>query len=531
MAGFGKLLGGVKVRTKLMIGFSVIAGIVVLVSTLALGYLGDANGRFSGYLDGVGARERLATEVRGAADARAIAARNLVLVTTKEDKELELAAVRQAFSRMTDAVRQLASAVQRDPDTTDRDRELVGRIQSIEAKYAPVATNIVELALAGQRDEAIARIDNDCRPLLAALVRAAADYIDYDHQLADAQAARSQREFQSQRTKLLVACVLAVVAAVAMGWLLGASLTVPLDKAVKVAEAVASGDLTSDIQVTGSDELGLLLTALAQMNANLVKMVGEVRASADGVAHACGEIASGNRDLSTRTEGQASALQETAASMEQMTSTVSQNAGTSRTANELAAATAKAASQGGEVVQRVVATMGDISESSRKIGDIMGVIEGIAFQTNILALNAAVEAARAGEQGRGFAVVAAEVRNLAQRSSSAAKEIRTLIQTSAERVRLGSDLVAQAGASIDSVVAQVQQVRDLISEITVATSEQSTGITQVSQAVAALDQTTQHNAALVEQSAAASDSMRQASEQLMNLISGFKTTRAAAVQL
>ena len=293
-------------------------------------------------------------------------------------------------------------------------------------------------------------------------------------------------------------------------------------QALRVAQAIAAGDLTSRIQVNSRDEMGELLSALKAMNASLARVVQDVRHSSDGVANGAQEIAMGTADLSSRTETQASNLEETAASMEELTSTVNQNADTARQASQLAASATQAAQQGGEVMQQVVATMGDISQSSSRIADIIGVIDGIAFQTNILALNAAVEAARAGEQGRGFAVVAGEVRSLAQRSAAAAKEIKDLITASVARVQTGTQLVAQAGNSVDGIVQQVRRVNDLINEITAASQEQASGIGQVGEAVSQLDSVTQQNAALVEQSAAAAESLKNQAARLAQVVGVFR---------
>ncbi len=295
-----------------------------------------------------------------------------------------------------------------------------------------------------------------------------------------------------------------------------------ITKAVKVAETVAAGDLTSQIDVRTADETGQLLTALRAMNQSLVTMVSSVRQSSETIATGSAQIATGNADLSSRTEMQASNLEETASSMEEITSTVQQNAETSREAARIAREAKLAAEEGGQVVGRVVQTMQGINDSSRRISDIIGVIDGIAFQTNILALNAAVEAARAGEQGRGFAVVAGEVRNLAQRSAQAAKEIKVLIGESVERVESGTGLVAQAGQSVGQIVEQVARVSQLIEGITLASQEQADGIAQVGHAVAQLDQVTQQNAALVEEGAAAADSLRSQSQQLAELVGTFR---------
>jgi methyl-accepting chemotaxis protein len=298
--------------------------------------------------------------------------------------------------------------------------------------------------------------------------------------------------------------------------------SMPLLAAVRVAKMVAAGDLTSRIDVTSRDETGQLMQALKDMNSNLVNTVGHVRAGADTIATISGQIAAGNLDLSSRTEEQASSLEETASSMEQLTSTVKQNADHAHQANLLAAAASQVAVKGGAVVAQVVDTMQDIHASAGKIADIIGVIDGIAFQTNILALNAAVEAARAGEQGRGFAVVATEVRSLAQRSAAAAKEIKTLIGNSAYQVDAGSKLVGQAGATMEQVVANIKQVADIMAEISAASIEQSQGIEQVNQAIIQMDTVTQQNAALVEQAAAAAQSLQDQASQLAQVVGVFK---------
>jgi methyl-accepting chemotaxis protein len=305
-------------------------------------------------------------------------------------------------------------------------------------------------------------------------------------------------------------------------FLIARSITRPLGRAVQVAETVASGDLTSRIEVDSRDETGQLLHALKNMNDSLAQVVGEVRAGTDTIATASGQIAAGNHDLSSRTEEQASSLEQTAASMEELTSTVKQNADNARQANQLAVSASEVAVKGGSVVSQVVDTMGSINASSRKIVDIIGVIDGIAFQTNILALNAAVEAARAGEQGRGFAVVASEVRNLAQRSAAAAKEIKTLIGDSVEKVEEGSKQVAEAGRTMDEIVDSVKRVTDIMGEITAASHEQTQGIEQINQAIAQMDQVTQQNAALVEEASAAAQSLQEQAGSLSQTVSIFK---------
>jgi methyl-accepting chemotaxis protein len=313
-----------------------------------------------------------------------------------------------------------------------------------------------------------------------------------------------------------------ILLATAACWLVTRSITQPLQQAVKLAETVAAGDLSSRVDARHRDETGQLLSALQRMNDSLVRIVGRVRDASDSIATGSSQIATGSADLSQRTEEQASNLQQTAASMEQLTATVNHNADTAREATTLAASASQVAAQGGSVVGEVVSTMEGISTSSKKIADIIGVIDGIAFQTNILALNAAVEAARAGEQGRGFAVVAGEVRTLAQRSAHAAKDIKSLIAESVEKVDNGTRLVADAGQTMQDIVAQVKRVSDLIGEISHSSGEQSSGIGQIGDAVSQLDNVTQQNAALVEESAAAAESLKHQAGELASVVSVFK---------
>ena len=317
-----------------------------------------------------------------------------------------------------------------------------------------------------------------------------------------------------------------VAAALALGLLLAffiaRAISGPLKVASEVAIRVAAGDLTCKIDVTSKDETGQLLQALKDMNDSLVGIVGQVRVGTDTIATASSQIAAGNMDLSSRTEQQASSLEETAASMEELTSTVKQNADNARQANQLAESASQVAVKGGSVVSQVVDTMSAINSSSKKIVDIIGVIDGIAFQTNILALNAAVEAARAGEQGRGFAVVAAEVRNLAQRSAAAAKEIKTLIGDSVDKVEEGSKQVLEAGKTMDEIVGSVKRVTDIMAEITAASQEQTQGIEQINQAITQMDQVTQQNAALVEEAAAAAQSLQEQAGGLSQVVSVFQ---------
>ncbi|MDN2670951.1 methyl-accepting chemotaxis protein [Janthinobacterium sp. SUN026] len=340
--------------------------------------------------------------------------------------------------------------------------------------------------------------------------------------LLDETAAQIRSRYENGRMLLISLGVVAILLGIACAYWITRSITRPITRAVEVAEAVSAGDLTSHIVVESRDETGQLMHALKNMNDKLVSIVGQVRAGTESISTASSEIAAGNLDLSSRTEEQASSLEETASSMEELTSTVKLNADNARSANQLAIDASQIASKGGVVVSEVVSTMGSINDSSRKIVDIISVIDAIAFQTNILALNAAVEAARAGEQGRGFAVVASEVRNLAQRSSAAAKEIKGLIDDSVQKVEAGSQLVDKAGRTMDEIVQSISHVTQIMNQITDASDEQRAGIEQVNQAIGQMDQVTQQNAALVEEAAAAAESMQEQAARLAEVVGVFK---------
>ena len=378
-----------------------------------------------------------------------------------------------------------------------------------------------ELRKQGDLDGAAALVNSTLRPQVSQYVQELDKFVQLQEARRDA--VKQASDQLGQRAFMTGSVIVVLVVALALflsAWLVR-TITQPLARAVGLADAIAEGDLTAHAKDDRRDELGHLLRSLDAMAGRLREVVSEVRSGVESVSSAAHQIATGNHDLSARTEQTAANLQETAASMEELTATVTQSADTARQANQLAATAAQAAEQGGAVVNQVVHSMQSITDSSRKINDIIGVIDGIAFQTNILALNAAVEAARAGEQGRGFAVVAGEVRSLAQRSAEAAKEIKGLITTSVENVEAGSSQVEQAGKSMEDIVSSVRRVSDLIGEITASSTEQRDGIGQVNQAVANLDQMTQQNAALVEEASAAAGSMSEQAQRLAQVVSVF----------
>ncbi|MBI2749312.1 MAG: HAMP domain-containing protein, partial [Burkholderiales bacterium] len=356
-----------------------------------------------------------------------------------------------------------------------------------------------------------------------------AKLMDLQVKLADESENAASQTKGSSAYLLIGVSIAAVVLGVTLALANTRSIVGPVQQAVEVSKMVANGDLSSAIDVRGGDEIAELMRSLQHMQESLARVVSTVRSGSESVAMASAEIAQGNNDLSARTEQQAAALEETSASMSELGSTVNQNADSARQANQLATSASSVAVQGGEVVGRVVETMKDINESSRKIADIISVIDGIAFQTNILALNAAVEAARAGEQGRGFAVVASEVRALAGRSAEAAKEIKTLITASVEKVEQGTRLVDQAGSTMTEVVSSIKRVTDIMGEISAASNEQSLGVGQVGEAIGQMDQATQQNAALVEEMAAAASSMKHQAQELVQTVAVFKLAEGHAV--
>lgn len=408
------------------------------------------------------------------------------------------------------------------------EKQLFDKIMGARKEYSRLRDAAVKAKTDGNAEEADRLLDKEFVPTAAAYQQAINDLVAMQRNSIDAAAAAIEARSSASTQMIALLALGAVLLGAVFSWRLTAGIVGPIRAAVGVAETVAAGDLSQRIDASGKDETGALLRALRHMNDSLTSIVGEVRGGTDTIALASREISAGNLDLSNRTEQQAGALEETAASMEELTSTVRNNADNARQANMLSITASDVAVQGGAVVSQVIDTMGAINEASRKITDIIAVIDGIAFQTNILALNAAVEAARAGEQGRGFAVVASEVRVLAQRSAAAAKEIKELIGASSAQVEAGTRLVDRAGATMEEVVTSIRRVTDIMGEITTATQEQSSGIEQVNQAIGQMDEATQQNAALVEESAAAAAAMQEQAARLAEVVSVFKVEQASA---
>jgi methyl-accepting chemotaxis protein len=514
-----------KIGKKLALGFGIVLLLLAGITVVGVVNMATLNAGTEQIVKMEWVKARLS--IKALDNVRGSAARVLQITAQTDDKEIAKAQERLAanIKVFTDAFNQLEPMLY-----LPEGKRLLAQCRDSAAKYIGEVDKVLAQVKEGKREDASAKAFGDtfaASDVLAADVRA---MLELQEKLLDKRGAESAATYASARMWMISLGILAVVFGAGGAWVVARAITVPIETAVRIAQTVAAGDLTSRIEISGKDETGQLLQALKDMNESLVRIVSEVRGGTETIATASSQIASGNLDLSSRTEEQAGSLEETASSMEELTSTVKQSADNARQASQLAMSASDVAGKGGAVVSEVVQTMGSINESSKRIVDIISVIDGIAFQTNILALNAAVEAARAGEQGRGFAVVASEVRNLAQRSANAAKEIKTLISDSVEKVDTGARLVDQAGATMDEVVASVKRVADIIGEITAASQEQTSGIEQINQAIAQMDEVTQQNASLVEEAAAAAESLRTQADRLSHAVSVFKVDANAVVR-
>ncbi|MFL9879403.1 methyl-accepting chemotaxis protein [Herbaspirillum rhizosphaerae] len=510
-------LTNLKIGARLSVGFGFLVLLLVAMALLGVARLSALNEQMDEVINDKYPKTVLANDIIKNVNVIARSSRNVLLMTDADDLGKEMQTIRQASDNTKGALEKLDALV-----TGDKGRALIKTILDARTQYNTGRDEVLRLVVSGAKNEATLLLLQTVRPLQLTYMTAIEALITHQNELMQIAGKEVTDEYKEARELVIALSVIAIIFAGFTAWLVTRSITSPLSRAVKVAETVAAGDLTSQFDSSSKDETGQLLRALRSMNDNLLNIVSQVRHGTDTIATASSQIATGNLDLSSRTEQQASSLEETASSMEELTSTVKQNAENARQANQLAVSASAVAVEGGSVVGKVVHTMESINASSKKIVDIISVIDGIAFQTNILALNAAVEAARAGEQGRGFAVVASEVRTLAQRSAAAAKEIKSLIDDSVEKVDSGSKLVEQAGQTMNEVVASVRRVTDIVGEITEASREQSEGIEQVNQAVTQMDQVTQQNAALVEEAAAAAQSLQDQASNLSQIVGVFK---------
>ncbi|MGC4079831.1 MAG: methyl-accepting chemotaxis protein [Rubrivivax sp.] len=517
-----KTWNDLRIGLKLGIGFAVVMLATAVVAVFGRYALEGVGGQVQELVDHRQASVGMARDVKDELNVVARGVRNVALLQDDKQISAEIDRIRGCEARIAKLLEQLKAG--------DLDTEGTTRLDAVfgsRGSYTPLLSQALELATANRDAEARDMLLKQVRPAQAAYLKALDAYVEHEVGRMRASAEATEAAITRAEAVMLVVALVALACGSALGWLITRGVTRPLRSALQVTERVSAGDLSGAVPAGSRDELGELLRSLDGMQASLRQLVGGVRGNAESVATASAEIARGNQDLSQRTEEQAGALQQTAATMEQLGATVRQNAASAREANTLAHGASQVAVQGGSAVDEMLGSMKSITASSRQVADIVGVIDAIAFQTNILALNAAVESARAGEAGRGFAVVAGEVRTLAQRSADSAREIRTLIGQSVERIEQGAVQAERVGSTMHEVVQAIGRVSTVIETISAASAEQSDGIDQVGHAVGQMDTVTQQNAALVEESAAAAESLRMQAQQLVGAVSRFQLPQAA----
>lgn len=518
-------IASLSIKARISLGFAVILLMMVILTVIGVIRVNNIDGSLTTISDVAGVKQRYAINFRGSVHDRAINLRDVALVTDQVEMTAAISEIDRLGAEYAKSAELLDKIFAERNDNNDEERQILAGIKEIEAKTLPLARKVIDTALAGNHEQAGEFMLKEAKPAFVEWLARINKFIDFQEKMVQAEAAKARDIAQSFEAQMLALCVAALVIGVVVATVITRQIIRSLGaepaEVKSLAEAVGRGELYHEVRLRPGDRDSIMAT-LAGMTGTLRNTVTGVRRAAEGVADTSDKIAQGNQDLSSRTEQQACALEQTAASMDQLGSTVKQNADNAQQANQLAQGAQQVALKGGEVVGQVVETMKGINEGSRRISDIIGVIEGIAFQTNILALNASVEAARAGEQGRGFAVVASEVRNLAQRSSAAAHEIKNLITESVERVERGTALVDRAGATMDDIVSSIKRVTDIMGEISTASAEQSQGVNQVSVAVAEMDRATQQNAGQVEESAAFSESLRVQAQELLQAVAVFR---------
>ncbi|MGK5019455.1 methyl-accepting chemotaxis protein [Janthinobacterium lividum] len=517
------------VGTRLAIGFGITFALTIILTGLAMNRVGSIDQTLSRVNDVNNVKQRHAINFRGSVHDRAIAVRDVVLATDDTAVQAQVKKIKALDEKYQQSAAPLDALFA--GDVTADEKAALATIKETERRVQPLISKVIELRNAGQLPQASSLLAQQVSPAFVDWLASVNTLIDLEEKMSQEATAGARELSSSFFTWMLVLCSIAIAAGVSSAWYIGRGLLLQLggqpDYAVSIVTRIAAGDLSVDIH-TAKDDHSSLLFAMKKMRDNLVDIVAQVRTGTETIFNASTEIAAGNFDLSSRTERQAGTLEETASSMQELTGTVRQNTEHAQQANVLAESASAVAVRGGVVVAQVVETMAAINESSKKIVDIIGVIDSIAFQTNILALNAAVEAARAGEQGRGFAVVATEVRNLAQRSASAASEIKTLIGSSVQRVEIGARLVDDAGATMEEIVSSVKRVTAIMAEISLASQEQNTGIESVNQAVGEMDEATQQNAAMVEQASSAAAALQKEAQMLAEVVGVFQLTANAA---
>jgi methyl-accepting chemotaxis protein len=522
---------GLTIGKRLVIGFGGVLVLMAVLAGLAIQRVGQIDDILTQINDVNSVKQRYAINFRGSVHDRSIALRDVVLAATPEASKPHVDLIAKLDANYQKSAGPLDAMLSDGDDDLPEEKQALAAIKEVERRTQPLIAKVIALRQADQVAEAAALLDKQAAPAFVDWLASVNRLIDLEEKLNNEAAKGARALSGSFLAWMLVLLAFAIGAGAVAAWTIGRGLLRQLggqpDYAVAIAGAIAGGDLSVPIETREGDQSSLLF-AMKAMRDSLVNIVSQVRAGTLTIAKASTEITAGNHDLSERSERQAGTLEETASSMEELTGTVRQNADNARQANALAESASIVAQRGGAVVAQVVQTMAAINTSSRQIAEIIGVIDGIAFQTNILALNAAVEAARAGEQGRGFAVVAGEVRNLAQRSAAAAKEIKGLIGDSVAKVDDGARLVDEAGSTMEEIVNSVKRVTDIMAEISLASQEQSAGIEQVNRAIGQMDETTQQNATLVEQAGSAASALQEEAEHLAHLVSIFKLQGAGA---
>ncbi len=510
-------LKDMKIANRLNLGFGILVLLIIFMGGISLFKVDVMARSFRQLQDDNFPKIVTITDIKNDINVTALAVRNMVILQDKDIVAKQAQMIEVAKGNTAKRMENLQKRL-----TQEEGKTALAAVMEARTKYEATLNEAVEFATKDQMAEAKTAVQLGIGPAQQDYVDALDELFWFQDQVVTENALATQTAATDLQRVIWTVIAVALAVGILMSLWIVRAITRPINRAVGISRAVAAGDLSLEFDAEGKNETAQLLTALKDMQSNLAHVVGTVRQGSESVATASSEIAQGNHDLSARTEQQASALEETAASMEELSSTVKQNADNAKQANQLAQSASAVAIRGGNVVGQVVETMKGINDASRKISDIISVIDGIAFQTNILALNAAVEAARAGEQGRGFAVVASEVRSLAGRSADAAKEIKTLINTSVERVEQGTALVDQAGVTMTEVVSSIKRVTDLMGEISAASNEQSQGVSQVGEAVTQMDHVTQQNAALVEEMAAAASSLKSQAQDLVQTVAVFK---------